>query len=754
MIRGPLNFWLLLCGSGASRFFVQRFIHLAELRAVDLRLRPIQSNIIATLTAKPALFLLVLSIVLVFTGRPTDSYAFSFESIEVESKFGERFSAELDVVLDEDGEFEVQIGDQEDYRRLELERPRIIDDLKIVTPVETGGGRRTLRVISARPLFFPSFHLVIRGTYKDGTLLENYLVTVDFQQSLALNVKGPKKQKHEETLSPRKENVDLLRGGEAGADATASADILEETVSDREDAVPFGTTGDEEKPVATSRVDAPTWMAKPPADLKGVRGKDSFFAGATGVFPRVFPENMPPMDSIPSQLEAEERANQVSANESIEPPINMDTAETEAPPTPDLVPQVASGATPGQGYGPLARGETLFTIAEKLNVGGSDPTRIAVALWMDNPDGFLYGNMNGVREGGQLNLENLEKRLEEIDSKRAKEVLRSQWQEWKMIRKKLAALDSEFLEGLTQEIPLPSENEDEKKLIFEMLREWKQTWESKDLDKHLTHFSNQSSDPIEMDFSDLRVQKERMFTRHNRVKLRIQQASLVLDEGQTMVSFGQSFSSSKMESYGRKDIGVAWEDGAWKILKEKFKVNEYLEKHESDDLAQSADEEIFLKERTVSVPFVIHASSHLDYPMATQAVNQLRRLGFNAYSSPVNISRSRKIFRVYVGRFPSLDLAQELASKLKGYAFSRYAIPVKYSYAFMMGEFGSENEAETLILNLRSMEFSPLLFTFSEKEFLNPRFRVFLGAFVTEKDSAKLSDELNTHGLSHDLVTP
>ncbi len=698
--------------------------------------------------------LIVLAIVLAFTGRPTDSFAFSFEEIEVQTKFGERFRAELNVFLDEDGELEVQIGDEDDYKRLELERPRMIDDLKIVTPIATGEGRRIIRVISGRPLFYPSFHLVIRGTFNGGTLLENYLVTVDFQQSLALNVKGPKKQKHDEPVSPRKENVDLLQGGEAAVDgSTAAAEIQEESVPEGEDAAPLGANGDKETADINSRVSAPSWMAKPPAGLKGVRGKDSFFAGANWVSPR-FPDKMPPMDLPPVQIEAEERTNQVAVKESIELPANLDPPEIEAAPAQDSVLQVEGGSSAGPGYGPLAKGETLFSIAEKLNVGVSDATRVAVALWMDNPDGFMYGNMNGVKEGGRLNLANLEKRLKEIDSKRAKEVLRSQWQEWKLIRKKLAALDSEILDGLTEEIPLPSENEDEKKLIFEMLREWKETWESKDLDKHLTHFSNQNSSSLERGFDDLRFQKQRMFDRHNQVKLRIQQASLVLNEGQTMVSFGQSFSSSKMESYGRKDIGVAWEDGAWKILKEKFKVNEYLEKHESSDLTPSADEDIFSKERTVSVPFVIHASSHLDYPMATQAVNQLRRLGFNAYSSPVEISRNRKIFRVYVGRFPSMDLAQELASKLKGYAFSRYAIPVKYPYAFMMGEFGVENEAETLILNLRSKGFSPLLFTFSEKEFLNPRFRVFLGAFVTENDSAKLSKELTTHDIAYKLVTP
>ena len=73
----------------------------------------------------------MLVIALAFAGRTTDSFAFSFEGMEIQTKFGERFRAELDVLLEEDGDFLVQIGDKEDYQLLELERPRIIDDLKI-----------------------------------------------------------------------------------------------------------------------------------------------------------------------------------------------------------------------------------------------------------------------------------------------------------------------------------------------------------------------------------------------------------------------------------------------------------------------------------------------------------------------------------------------------------------------------------------------------------------------------------------------
>jgi len=693
---------------------------------------------------------LILALVLAFALRPADSFAFSFEGIDIQSKFGERFQAELNVLLEEDGEFQVQIGDKADYQRLELERPRIIDELKIVPPEETGERRKTIRVISNRPLFFPSFTLVIRGTFNGGTLLESYLVAVDFQQNLALNVQGQKNQPPETTPPPKKEEVDLLKGGSAATKSTASMETGEALDPEGEDAVPLALADENEPSGIPPRVDASSRMAKPPVELKGVRGGDSYFPGASWVTQKSFPDKMPPFD--PSEV-------RIAALEEIARVPEIESAETQAravPPEITVPPElrVGNSSSAGLGYGPLAQGENLFSIAKKLNVEGASATQVAVALWMENPDSFMYGNMNGIREGSRLNLENLQQRLEEIESKMASEVLRSQWQEWKMMRKKLAGVENEVMAGMTQEIPLPSESEDEKKMIFEMLRYWKKSWENGDLDQHLTHFANQSRDRLEQEFTNLRFLKKRMFARHHQVKLRIQQASLVLNEGQTMVSFGQSFSSGKMESYGQKDIGVVWEDGAWKILKEKFKVNEYLEKHESADLTPSEDEDIFARKRTVTAPYVIHASSHLDYPMATQAVNQLRRLGFNSYSSPVSISRNRKIFRVYVGRFSSMGLAREIASKLKRYAFSRYAIPVKYPYTFMMGEFEIENEAETLILNLRSLGFSPLLFTFSEKEFLNPRFQILLGAFATEKDMTKLSAELKTRDLSYLLIAP
>ncbi len=686
----------------------------------------------------------ILIAVMTQAGKVPNALAFSFGGIDIHSKFGERFEAELDVILEEDGELQVQIGDENDYRRLDMDRPLIINDLIIEPPAESSSRRKTVRVVSKRPLFYPSFHLIVRGTFKGGTVLERYLVTVDFKQSLALNVIGKERQDADEPLPPPADKVDLLSGGESAVEPSASLGAEKELEGAESDSEAASGEASEEASDKTppaknfARVNAPSWMAKPPSRIKGVRGEDSFFPGATWITPTASIPPMPPIDpSQPQNEEDIEAATETAAKMPLEPPVS---AETESP-------------LAGRSYGPLARGESLLSIAGKLNAVSTNSTRVAAAIWMDNPESFLYGNMNGLKEGSQINLENLEKRLENIDSTLAQQILQSQHQEWKVIHNKPSAIESGALGGMMPEIPLPLESDEEKKMIFEMLQKWKASWENGDLEQHLALLAGQSADSFSKDIANLRFLKRRMFARHKNIKLNIKQASLVLKGGQPVVSFGQSFSSETMESYGRKDVGIVWEKGAWRILKEKFKVNEYLEKPKaSPDVPVTPDEGIFSKERNLAVSFTIHASSHLDYQMATQSVNELRKLGFNAYSSPVNISRKRKIYRVYVGRFASLDLARELVAELRTHVVSRYAIPVKKPFAFLMGEYDQENEAESLMLNLRSMGLSPLLFTVSEKEFLNPKFRVLVGAFTTKKDAARLSGELKARQLTYKLM--
>ncbi len=715
---------------------------------------------------------------ILFAALPATVWGFSFGDIDIKSNFGERFNAELDLILEGEGKVDVQIGSEEDYRRLEIDRPRIIDNLAIEKTIQLQGGRKVVRVVSKRPLFYPSFNLVLRGTHDGGTVIENYLVTVDFRQSLALNVKGRKKS---QSPPPVNEPVDLLKGGESGSDSPSAA-ATKKPESDAADAVASAGVETPKDDAPTQPVSATASQARPPSPLMGKREPDRPIQTARWARKRIAPE-APPME--PEELEPEQEEAPVEVAQKVEdetpepevepqpepalePPPSSTAAEEEAVSTTGDDTTLAGGLGPAR-YGPLQRGENLFSISKKLGIENADANRFVVAVWLDNPDSFVFGNMNGLREGTRLNLEKLEERLAEVDRQKARELLQSQWQEWKVIRQRFSAPlgtgDDVF--AASQENRLPSENARDKLQIFEMLKDWKQTWEAGDLDGHMDRFSDQALSATAG--GGIRALKRRMFKRHQDVRIRTHRAILVLKAGGPMVSFDQSFSSRKMESFGRKDIDIVWEDSEWKIRNETFRVKEHQEKAgfvpfvqmtaTPADLSGPEQQEpepvgIFSRERPLESAYVIHASSHMDQHMATQAINALRSKGFNAYSTPVYISRKRKIFRVYVGRFFDETLARDVARMLKRYPIARFAVPVHYPYTLLAGEYDAEEQAQEKIDALRSLGLSPFLFTTSDGDFSSTRFRVLLGAFAKEKDAARLSRDLKANDIEFSLIAP
>ena len=697
-------------------------------------------------------------------------WGFSFGDISINSNFGERFNAELDLILDKESQVAVAIGSEEDYRRLELERPKIIDDLLIEKTVQVSGGHKIVRLVSKRPLFYPSFNLVVRGTQDGGTVIENYLITVDFRQSLALNVKGRKNKPA--PPRPADEPVDLLQGGEARPETASGGATPENETPEATAAAPSAGTLDslEASPVL---VPAAPNNAKTPSTLKGAREPEPPIQTARWVRRRV-PPPLPPMepqetvDEEPVQLaenpEPLEEEEETPAESEPQPPAVASEEEPAAVSAEGESEGVATGVQQAD-YGPLEQGENLFSVAKSLGVQRGEANRFVVAVWLDNPDSFIFGNMNGLREGARLDLAKLEERLAEVDPAQARDLLQSQWEEWKVIRQRLSGepnADEGLLGSDSQENRLPSENARDKQRIFEMLREWKTTWEARDQEGHLAHYSPKILSGPETGFGDIRAVKKRMFQRHQNVQIRAHRAVLVLKSGRPMVSFNQSFSSDKMESFGRKDIELEWENSEWKILNEKFKVKEYQEKPGFVPFAQMKAtpaslqevEAIYVKPRPQDAPFVIHASSHMDFHMATRAINEFRNQGFNAYSSPVYIARNRKIFRVYVGRFFDEVLAREITKELKKLPMARHAVSVRYPHTLLAGEYDSEEAAQQKIDALRSVGLSPFLFTTSDDDFSQTRFRVLLGAFAQEKDAGRLSRDLKANGIEFSLMAP
>ncbi|MEE9259086.1 MAG: SPOR domain-containing protein [Nitrospinaceae bacterium] len=693
----------------------------------------------------------LLAAALVFGGPVPDLFAFSFGGIEVKSKFGERFKAEIELDADEGAGLQVNIGNEEDYKKLNLKRPVIVDELKIETPLETNESITIIRMTSKRPLFYPSFNLVLKATQGGGTLLENYLITVDFQRSLALNVKGAKKKKVKKPA--RQKKVDLLKGGQASPETPAAVPSppveAEEIppVTAKAPAPPSETKESPPEAVAApsppaEAEEAPLVTAKAPAPMIGHPRHRRLLSGAVEVSPRAIPV-------LPSEPPEVSRVENAKKTKTLEVVLKSPEVETAPSPAPEVF-KVSEGHT-----GPLQRGESLLSVAEKLKIPPGKKTRAVVALWLENQEKFIYGNMNGVRIGSDLSLVNLENRLAHLDLKTAKDLFKSQWEEWRVVQERFKSPETLENSGETEEEFLPSEQDSNLAQMFEVLGDWKASWEEGDFDRHQAHFFKGLGGKKSDSYLRLKSFKQRMFKLHKQVEIHTASPVLVRMMDHPTVTLEQSFSSQRMESLGRKDLRLTWEGLEWKIISEKFKVKNFREKRNPSPFAdlKKTEPEFSLSEKLNS-PLVIHASSHLDFPTATRVVNELRRKGLNAYSCPLYLSATRKIYRVYVGRIPDWELAQKLTVQIRKLSVGRFAVPMRIPYAIEAGSFRSEKEAKEKILSLRAQRISPFIFVTGGKDFKEPQFRVLIGAFAQPERAGRLLKEYREMGVSASLIEP
>lgn len=710
-----------------------------------------------------SLFVTCLLLAIFVLGSASWAFGFSFGGIQVRSGFGDRFDAEIELNVEGD-EVEVALGDEADYKRLELDRRDIIDRLDIVLPLKERGGKKIIRVVSETPLFFPSFHLVVRATHYGGTLLKMYLITVDFKQSLALNVQGAKKKS---ALPSADEPVDLLEhgsvsaGGERGEPADSGGSPAGGPAPEKDGLVP------------ETLVPTDAELARAPAATVTTRVMRRHHAGAIWVSPRPQvkvwfpPEPSPEVANRPQNAEAPEVTASPETAQGQTPPLPEETAESlenvapgsdsaAAPaseealaPEPGDDPPVGDDA--GFGGDTVREGESLFDVATRLAPEGVEVARVTVALWMDNQGKFIDGNMNWIREGTRLNLENLEHRLADLDTPLAQKVLWSQWQEWKLIRKKRMSPAAAEANEPIEEKALPVERALSKEGMFAVAREWARTWEEGDLKGHLASFaaSEQDAGP---GLAKLKSRKRRMFKNHSRVRIETHPAALVFKSGRPWLSFNQVFHSDRIESFGRKDLALVREGDAWKIADEKFDLRQYKEKGGEEPEAVAAEPPA--ERRYFDAPFVVHVSTQPDYISATRSVNLLRDRGYDAYSAPVSMPGGQTLHRVYLGRFADWDLAREMAAAMRSLAVGGDAVPVFLPYTLEIGRYVAEEQALERLQNLRRRGFSALLYVNSETDFSQPVFHVFLDAFASDGDARKLAEKLTALGIPFTRVTP
>ena len=686
--------------------------------------------------------LLLIGILWVIAGAP-EVFAFSIGEIQVQSKFGEKFNASVEINLDFDGPVEVGLGDVIDYNKLGLDRQDIIDAL-VADPVPPGGGlRKTVQIRSNSPLFFPSFNLVVWATHNGGTLLENFLVTVDFQQSLALNVRGNKKK------SPKLPNNEPRQEPLVGQEKTSQpAEIQQfakeglEKGSPKELAVVAGPespsrtpepkTPNEEPKVAPEEAEvlSPEAIVPVPAKVQVMHRRR--LSGVIWAYPRSFPD-LTTVSPVQADVVRTETAPSATPNTGTSTLVEKTGPEI-----------VQSLPLSNEGY-VMKKGEGLFSIARKLKIGNYHLAQIAIAIWMHNIDKFIFGNINGIQEGVQLDLENLEDHVSAIDLATARSILKGQTLEWDLA-KSATPVKAEVQEKNIPEIPLPSERLADHADLFEQVIGWQTTWKNMDIEGHLAYYQD-----LEIE-NPSQIRKKRFLARHPEPRLETSSKILVLKEGIPLVFFEQEFSSETLKSRGLKELEWTRTHSGWKIRGEKFYE---LPAHSArEPLANPEDLKARVNtEKTIKLSFVIHVSSHAVESSTVSLVNRLRKNGFDAYWVPVRISKAIQIYRVYVGRFSDWDQAQRVVRILRKKPFGGHATAIPYPFALQVGEANSLTEARMLLESLRKSGLSGLLLV-SYNEPARIHFRIVVGAFKKADNATWILQQLKQSGFAGKLISP
>ena len=633
----------------------------------------------------------------------SEANAFSIGELQVKSRFGEKFDASFEIDLDFEGPVEVGVGDGDDYIKLGLERQDIINSLILGSVQPAGALKRTLQIYSNNPLFFPSFNLVVWVTHNGGTLLENFLVTVDFQQSLALNA-GSKNKKTSEI--PK--------------DEPETAVIPEKETLPVE---PESLVKDE--PVVKKQQEASPESRRPEAPDDKVLNEE--------------PGDLPEKSIAPVPVKTE-----VKHRRRLSGVIWANPRRISRPSL--AVANEKSGGVQGmqtpKGVHVLQKGEGLFSVARKLKVGNYHPAQVAAAIWMHNIDKFIFGNIHGIREGVELDLNNLEEHLSGIDLQTARNILKDQAVEWKLT-KSATSVQEEV--STIAEIPLPSERLEDLADLFEQVRGWQATWEKMELEEHLAYYQVLEGE------NPFMISKKQLLARYpTKPHLETSSRFMVLKEGAPMVFFTQAFSSENLKSWGLKELEWTRSPSGWKIRRENF--YEWF----SHSGEESFENEAGLKDSVSAVKnlsFVIHVSSHSNKTAALSLTNQLRENGFDAYWAPVRMSADTFIYRVYVGRFSDWNQAHRVVRILRKKPFGGHSTAIPYPLALKVGETNTLQEARVILESLRKSGLSGLLLA-SYDEPTGTHFRVVVGAFKKAGNATWIRQQLKRSGFAGELISP
>ncbi len=629
---------------------------------------------------------------------PEGSDAFSIKSINIKSKFGDSFLAEILVLNDGRSGLEVEIGSSSDYAKLSLDRKVIVGSLVVDKNFSaTGPGKQLIRIFSRKPLFYPSFHLVIKATIEGSTIIESYFLAVNFQTNLSIGVVKPRGKKELEKPVLLLSSTPPVRVKEKKA--PESKTYLQAPEALKEPKRKIAEVKPEPLPAEMEK--APE--KEPEVKLAEVKPPPQ---------PKPKPAPVPEKRTLPSEKTKQKtRKKQVTA------------------------PQKTGSLTITTKWG-----DTLFKVANRVLRNKKDLNKAVAALWILNKEKFLQGNMNRLEEGIELDYTGLEIKMAEISRREARRIIKNQWNEFRFVKSLMVKDIGKEMEMPLNEVLLPGENIPVKDEILKRVDKWKRSWESEDLEGYINSYSSlfqARGDGGILSVDDWRVRKKEIFELQEGIAVSIRDIHIRRERDHFIVSFYQHYRSDKLDSFGLKTMDFHREQEEWRIFREGF---------------SKRTPQIRKAER--SFPYIVHVGVFKEREDALKQGNYLRRLGYSAYLVPMIVPGETVYFRVGVERFSSRKEAVVFASGLRGLRLSSGAVTLEAPYAIEIASYRSESGAFARMKELRAMGYSTYLLSLSSGTGGGMEHKILTGAYETLRQSEPVSSLLLKDGVEHQIVNP
>ncbi len=624
---------------------------------------------------------------------PREASALGLGEIVVKSSYNKGFVAEIPVFLDQgETELKAAVGTQADYNMIQIGRPAFIDGLSIT--VENGASGKVVVVRSKDPITQPSFNLIVRATASGGTVLENYFLAVDFRKSLSLDLPPPEAKPAEAPKPVEKPAPAVIPAPitpvMAPAPPPPPAPVVEQAPPAR-----APEPAPEPAPAPVVQEAAPV-LPPPPAPMV---------------------EQAPAAPTPEPKQEPEAPVEVASAAEEparSEPPPATAVSEPAAPGL------IKTNDNPVKNRLMVKKGDSLFGIARSLHAPVSALPRVVVAIYKENKDAFIDGNIHRLRAGVTLNYAEVNNRASGITDEEARQLLSDDWKE---LQKTESAEPAK-----TPSVDLPFNNAPSEQELADFLEKWRSDWET-----NAPGFADLYAASFKGFRGHLRgaatkaewIASRRAFNEsHDNMNVAITD----MHATRGSVSFTQTFTSDQLASTGNKSLVLTRENGELKIAEERFALHTAVD-------------------RTHKWTLVFPAVQSRELGIAH--MQKLRGLGAVSYEAS---GAHDGPYIVAVGRFATQAQAEDFQTKLNS-AGEVDAKVVLFPFSVRMKITEDPAAAVAAMTALTGHGYFPFKVETATAEG-KTRHIVCVGAFAGRDEALKTADALKLEGFQPQPVIP